>query len=276
MARARYTQDQVEFLREHWPAMTLDELTEAFNYVFCQERTETAIKTALTNRKIKCGRKPGNPVGSYRLFTEEQADFIREGYKSMSLSELTEAFNERFEGAKSVKQIRSFTRNHKIKSGRTGRFEKGQKAWNGGLAGKGICKPNSGTFKKGNVPGNIREMGSERICSKDGFVLVKVEEENPYTGAKTRFKHKHVVIWEEANGPVPEGHVIRFLDGDKTNITLENLGLFSRAESLQMSRLGFSDVPKEFKPTITAMAKLDAKRFELGRNSSVISKSSNY
>lgn len=262
--RRSYTQKQLDFLREGYKTQRVPELTAAFNAEFNQSRTENAIKATLTREGFKCGRKPGFRKGERLTYTPEQVAFVRENYRTMSRKELTEAFNGHFYMDKTVNQITSFVKNHKIKSGRTGQYEKGNVPWTAGMAGKGVCKPNSGSFRKGDVPVNTREMGSERI-SKDGFTLVKVKEDNPYTGAKTRFKHKHVVIWEDANGPVPDNHVIRFLDGDKTNITLENLGLFTRAESLQMSRLGFSDVPKELKPTITVMAKLDAKRFELER-----------
>jgi len=271
--RVSYTKEQLDFLRDEYKAQRVPALTAAFNAKFGQSRTENAIKTTLTREGFKCGRKPGFMKGERLTYTPEQVGFIKDGYLTMDKHKLTEAFNREFGTNKGVNQIEAFIDNHKIRCGRTGRFEKGNIPWTAGVAGKGICKPNSGSFKKGDIPGNVRALGSERICPKDGFILVKIEEENPYTEAKTRFKHKHVVIWEGAHGPTPEGHVIRFLDGDKLNCVLENLGLFTRAESLQMTRLGFSDVPDDFKPTIIAMAKLDSKRFELARAQSEISKS---
>lgn len=164
-----------------------------------------------------------------------------------------EAFNAEFGADKTEGQIRGFTRNHRLRSGRTGRYERGDKPWNTGT--KGVSKPNSGTFRKGNVPGNTRPMYSERI-NKDGFVEIKVPLANPYTGAETRFMHKHVWVWEQANGPVPPDHVIRFLDGDKTNCALENLGLFTRAESLEMTRLGYGEAHADVKPSIALLARL--------------------
>lgn len=268
-----YTQEQLDFLREEYKTQRVPALTIAFNAKFKQSRTENAIKSTLTREGFKCDRAPGFRKGERMTYSKEQVAFIKEAYTRLSLADMTAAFNAEFGETKTVKQLRSFTRNHKVRSGRTGCFEKGHVPWTAGKAGKGICKPNSGSFKKGDIPANTRPMGSERICPKDGFILVKIEEENPYTDATTRFKHKHVVIWEEANGPTPENHVIRFLDGDKKNCVIENLGLFTRAESLQMTRLGFSDVPVEIKPTVAAMAKLDSKRFELARAQSEISKS---
>ena len=44
------------------------------------------------------------------------------------------------------------------------------------------------------------------------------------------------MIWEQINGPIPSTHVLIFLDGDKSNIVLENLKLIHRRELLVMNR----------------------------------------
>jgi hypothetical protein len=54
-----------------------------------------------------------------------------------------------------------------------------------------------------------------------------------YTKVKTalgKWASKHVLIWEEANGPVPEGCRITFADGNKRNFDLDNLICVSRQE----------------------------------------------
>jgi hypothetical protein len=38
----------------------------------------------------------------------------------------------------------------------------------------------------------------------------------------------HHVIWEKANGPVPDGYVVRMKDGNPNNLALENLALTER------------------------------------------------
>ena len=44
----------------------------------------------------------------------------------------------------------------------------------------------------------------------------------------------HRLVWEAANGPIPEGHVVGFLPGRRSNvlekITLDALELISRGE----------------------------------------------
>ena len=46
---------------------------------------------------------------------------------------------------------------------------------------------------------------------------------------------KHRLIWEEANGVMPPGHNVTFKDGDRTNISLKNLMLVSKAQNAVMA-----------------------------------------
>ena len=123
--------------------------------------------------------------------------------------------------------------------------------------------PNRTSFKKGNVPANIKPLGHERIDAKDGYIWIKVAEEDPYTGFPTRYKLKHYHIWEQENGPVPDGFILRFIDGDKTKIELDNLMLVSMAVNLRLNKHGYNDAPDELKPSILAMAKLEVKTFAI-------------
>ena len=40
----------------------------------------------------------------------------------------------------------------------------------------------------------------------------------------------HVYVWEQVNGPVPDGHVVHHRDHNKRNNTLDNLQLMTHAE----------------------------------------------
>ena len=262
--RFTYSKEQIQFLREGFPKMFLPELTDAFNTRFSLNKTPGQLKAAMKNHRIRCGRKSGEyNKGRLRAFTYAQKDYIEEKYKLLSLSELTNEFNKQFDTDKSESQIRGFIRNQKIKSGRTGHYEKGSAPFNKGTVG--LMKPNSGTFKKGHVPATIKPLGSERICSRDGFILVKIAERNPHTGCATRYKHKHIIVWEKHNGPVPEGKVVAFIDGDKMNCSPDNLMLISRAVLLYLNRNGYKDIQDELKPTLRALAALVTKQSSLVR-----------
>jgi hypothetical protein len=163
------------------------------------------------------------------------------------------------------KQVISFTKNHNVISGRTGCFPKGHKPWNAGTKGMGICKGNSGNFKKGCIPANRRPIGSERVDSKDGYILVKVRERNPYTGAPTRFKAKHIIVWELHHGPVPKGMIVIFRDGDRRNFRRSNLVLISKSENVRLNQMRYQKQPPELKPTVFALAKLKTRIGEARR-----------
>lgn len=255
--RNRYTVEQLAFLRTGYATMSIRQLTPAFNAKFDLEKTETQIKAALNNHRITCGRKYGERIYSAHLYTAEQVFFLRYNYMGRSVAELTGVFNKWFGADMTERQIKTFVHNRGITSGNTGRFVKGQKSWNKGV--KGYMGPNRTSFKKGSVPKNRKPLGTERICSKDGFVLIKIAETNPYTGFPTRYKHKHVHVWEKNNGPVPKGHVVSFIDGDKLNCNPENLMLLNRKELLCLNLLNYQATPAELKPSVLALAKLEAK-----------------
>jgi len=259
--RFKYTDEHLEFLREAYKEMRILELTEAFNTKFSLAKSRTAIKSVLTKHGYTCGRSGGNPKGCYRLFTQEQAEFIKEQYKYFSRNELTAEFNRVFNTEMMVSQIVYFTRNHSIKSGRTGCFEKGQVSWNKGV--KGYMGPNRTSFKKGQVPPNRVPVGTERI-TVDGYIEIKINEQNPHVPSqKTRFKLKHIVVWEKENGPLPKSHIITFIDGDKKNCSPDNLVLISRSVHAYLNRWGYADVTGEAKLSAIMMAKVIQKTSSL-------------
>ena len=193
-----------------------------------------------------------------RIYTPEEAQYLRNNHSGRTLVELTEAFNARFNADKTVRQIRTFLNNRGLATGITGRFVKNHQPWNKGTKGQGMTGANCKSFKKGHAPANRKPLWSERI-GKSGFIEMKVPERNPYTGFPTRYKHKHVWIWEQAHGPVPSGHVVAFLDGDNRNFGPDNLTLLTRTELLSANLHGYKDQPTAVKPSVLALAKLEAR-----------------
>ena len=271
MNMKRYPAKQIEFLRTGFKAMRIPELTKAFNKRFGLGKTEGMIKSALKNHKITCGRKPGFSAGFSFLFSREQWQFIEDNYPRLSQKALAAEFNVKFEtDQKTAQQIDSFVGNHRIKSGRTGCFEKGLLPWNAGTKGMGLTGPNSGTFRKGNVPPNRKPLGTERQekrgDSKSCYIQVKIAERNPYTGSSTRYKCKHIVLWEGLHGPVPEGMCVVFRNGDQTKVADKNLMLVTRAELLRLNKHKYKEMPAGLKPSVLALAKLEVKTFQVSKS----------
>lgn len=124
------------------------------------------------------------------------------------------------------------------------RYQKGCIPANKGkkMAPETYVKVSRTMFAKGHTPKNHRDVGSERI-NKDGYIEVKVAEPN-------KWKAKHRVIWEEANGPVEKGYNVQFKDGNPQNVTLENLYLISRAQQLKEQNSLMARYPKELQAVI--------------------------
>jgi hypothetical protein len=112
--------------------------------------------------------------------------------------------------------------------------------WNKGLKGMTGTHPNSTVnhFKPGQLSGRAAQLvlplGTLRVSS-DGVLERKVcETSGP---SNLRWKAVHRLLWEQAHGAVPAGHVVVFRVGRKTTddalITLDALELVSRAENMR-------------------------------------------
>lgn len=147
-----------------------------------------------------------------------------------------------------------------FKTGRTGKYEPGAVPMNKGK--KMPYHPNSAKtqFKKGQVPPSAKGPGHETICPKDGYVFIIVAERNPYTGADTRRVLKHKWLWEKENGPVPEGHCLKSVDGNRANSDPQNWIAIPRALLPRLAgrwtNLNYDKAEPELRPYILAAARL--------------------
>jgi hypothetical protein len=184
-----------------------------------------------------------------KFFTDQHKQWCIENYPKLSRKALTEAFNFAFSESRKVSQITAYLKNNKIKSGRTAHFVKGQKGWNTGT--KGVCKANSGSFKKGQRPHNWMPIGTERII-EGGYIEVKTAEPHEWTA-------KHRVAYSEKYGAIPKGQNVRFRDGNVTNYDLDNLFLASNAEHQRLNTMGFKHHPSETKDSLILIAKVQTR-----------------
>jgi hypothetical protein len=155
-----------------------------------------------------------------RRYTPKEISFIKRHVAGRSRVEMTELFNgQHFATPVTVAQMTSFIKNNKLRNGLDGRFRPGHAP-----VTKGVKR-----FKKGVMPWNYLPVGSERI-NGDGYVDVKIAD--PKT-----WRAKHLLIWEAANGHVPEGHAVMFADGNRLNLEPGNLLLVTKAELAVMNGL---------------------------------------
>lgn len=113
------------------------------------------------------------------------------------------------------------------KTGRLYGFQKGQAPWNKGKPHKPKGSER-GWFKPGDMPRTWRPVGSVHR-KRDGTWMRKVSD----TRVKTvDWRPVHWLVWEEHNGPVPEGHIVIFKNHDHDDIRIENLECITRAENM--------------------------------------------
>lgn len=166
-------------------------------------------------------------------YQQDEIDFIKKHYKGKSNEELTKMFNERFSDReyRNLYQIKNLKRKYNLNSGLTGRFEKGMVSHN---KGKKISKEqyekhlqhlkeNPNYFK----PNNSKPIGTEVVKKDNNTIYVKL--------ANNDWKAKHILIYEQHYGKVPDGYIVIFLDQNKRNFDINNLYLISRAELMLLN-----------------------------------------
>lgn len=197
-------------------------------------------------------------------YTEKELEFLRGFAYGHSYKEITNAMNVEFGLSLGVNQIRACLKNHKITTGRTGRFEKGHVPANKGKHHPTVGRMAETQFKKGDIPKNHKPVGtvSVRHNYKRGQVYVyeKVAEPNVW-------KMKHILEWERHNGPVPKGKAIIFADGDTTNTDISNLVMVDRSQLAVMNRWNLKGGGKELMETAanTAALKISISKAKKGR-----------
>ena len=189
-------------------------------------------------------------------WTKEEKEYISEITPGRHYREILEMMNDKFEYQFTYRQVTAAIKRYNLKTGFNGRFEKGHVPAIKGT--KGIMKPNKTSFKKGNVNWAKKPIGSERV-SVDGYTEIKV------AGSK-RWRLKHRVMYEKYHNVVlnPKELVI-FADGDKSNITKENLLLVDNEQLLILNQNGLINENRELTKTGLNIANIIIKLNELKR-----------
>ena len=190
--------------------------------------------------------------GIHIKFSDEMVAFLVQN-STVRRNELTALFNKKFGTNISMHSIKAKCLRLGLKTGRTGRIEKGATSWNKGK--KGLTKANVTSFKKGNIPHNHKPVGHERI-TVDGYIEVKVAEPNV-------FKLKHRITWEQVHGEVPDGCVLVFKNMDKTDCCIENLELITRSELVRLNQLYSKMATPDSNETCILLARLKDKTHKL-------------
>lgn len=188
-----------------------------------------------------------------KKYTDDIINFLREIAPGKNYKEIVEIFNKKYDLEMTTEKLSSLLGRKKIKTGTTGCFRKGFIPWNKGV--KGYIGANKTSFKKGNKPANWKPVGSERIDSNE-YTLIKVAEPNKWV-----FKHR--LIYEQKYGEISKGSVIIFADGNKNNLSIDNLLCVTREELKVLNRCRLISSVPELTKTGLNIAKIKIKLAEL-------------
>lgn len=153
---------------------------------------------------------------------------------------------------KDPKIRREMNRNLVLNAGKNSRFQKGSKSWNKGKKCPNLLLTNAAKtmFKPGRKPHNTRE---------DNAISIRTDT----TGRKyyyskiadSKWVLTHRLIWEQANGPIPAKHIVRFIDGNTMNLQLSNLECIPMGENANRNTI--HRFPEDLKELIRLKSKLN-------------------
>jgi len=111
-------------------------------------------------------------------------------------------------------------------------FKVGSIPWNKGT--KGIMKPNSGSFKKGQKSNNKMPIGT--IVERNGKnniirKFIKISEPNKWI-ENAKF------VWIKNNGLIPKGFLIHHIDENPLNDNIDNLAILTRKGHFEIHKIG--------------------------------------
>lgn len=251
MRAGQWTEQELNLLRKVYADLDEYKLSDLF-----PGRSYMAIKSKANLLGLKKG------VGNHgrKKWTEEEDIKFKEIYANTSSKDLATLFNcsinsiynnaFRYGLKKSLEFKKSMISDAFLEAGKKTRYSAGNepankgKTWDEFMPVASQEKSRKTQFKKGQVPHNHQPIGHERL-TREGYLEVKVRDCYGVNSVMN-FELKHRLLWVENNGPIPEGYLVVFKDGDATNITISNLKLISKKENLLRNTLSDTCICKRF------------------------------
>lgn len=230
-----FTQEQIDYIKSIAEGKYIHEITDLFNVKFGLNKTTNQLAAMKKNHRIRSNVPPRAIGLKGILFSEKEEEYLKINVVGRNTDDLAKMFNTDFDRQIKPKQLQSWKKRNKIKSGVITTYQKGNVPWITGK--KGVTTGGeSSWFKKGHTPHNTLPIGSERFV-KDGYVEVKTAEPSTW-------ELKHRMIYQDTYGPIFRSDPVIFADGNKQNFNSDNLVLITKSELARMNRLDlFSDDP---------------------------------
>ena len=186
---------------------------------------------------------------SRNLFNEEQKQWFLENQEYKQAIQVADEMNQIFGLSLSAKQIREYRKSHRIKSNFNSSLLKTiDNKWNK----KTLEQMQNTMFKVNRSPHNTSAVGTVkkiRIGTYD-YWMVKVDDK-PYAAKKENWIQLHRLLYQIYHScKLNEEDVIIFADGNRDNVSENNLVKISKATRMRMNNLNRitdnSDVTKSY------------------------------
>lgn len=251
-----YPQEVHDFVKAHCHEMRDAKLAEACNAALGTEFTKEKMRAFRANHKYHNGLSRGRFVDE--IWPEGMVEYIRTHSWGVPSKEMAEQVNALYGTNFTATGMKQFRQRHGIKSGVTGWFQKGRPPGNKGkkqeeyMSSEAIIKARKTQFKSGHRPKNELPVGTV-VVNADGYKLLKVKMDGSQW---ERWVPLHRAVWEEHNGPVPEGMTVSFRDSNSLNCDISNLILISRGENAVLAKKGLRSEDPDVTTAAVSMIRL--------------------
>ncbi len=210
---------QLDWLQENWQKITAQQLSDYLG-----------IKRTKVREKLY---ELGLKKMELQFWTPEQVDFLKYSYRTIGDVELAEIFTQKWEKAKGWTKKHIEKKRRQLNLKRTENQINLIKERNIQLGRFAICP-----IKAWETRGGAAPEGSVRLWRHEFFYFQVIK-------TKDGWVHHARWLWEQVNGPIPAGKVIRIIDQNPENICIENLTMISMAENAQLNSK--NRLPKELR-----------------------------
>ena len=222
MSNIVFTKEQKDFIQENAKSFYFrKDLADALNEKFNTDITPSQIKDFLRHNKLKL-KQP------YHEWTEEEVLFITTALKEHSKKDAIMLFNEKFPEKITLAQLKRLQSKYNIAARDDGRLQENHSL-------------------------NQSPIGTETIWTQGNYKYIGIKIKEPSV-----WVHKHIYVYENAYGKLPESHVVIFLDGNTLNCDLDNLMAIEKRINVIMNRRKLPRNSKEETLCSIAIAKLIA------------------
>lgn len=211
----------------------VEDVCRLYEETFGKPVTVGQMKSAASNHGWK-SKKRGSRIVSHK-WSDEELGWLEQYMPTMPRKELAEFFEQEWGRLITHSQLDNLCTRY---------------GWQGA--------PNTGRF----VPMHSESVRLEGSAKRPA-VFIKIPGPSPFASQKangwnqeSHWVYKRRWVWEQENGPIPEGHVILHLDGDPMNCELGNLDCVPRGVLAIMNGRGPEYSGPETNPARVKLAQL--------------------